>query len=70
MDEKLDEMTKEFLLKLDGIAPEEIKQIKTEWLKELTDKKSELKNFESAVNYVNAVCDVAINRAKRKMAVA
>lgn len=70
MDEKLDEMTKEFLLKLDGIAPEEIKQIKTEWLKGLTDKKSELKNFESAVNYVNAVCDVAINRAKRKMAVA
>nr|DAN03128.1 MAG TPA: hypothetical protein [Caudoviricetes sp.] len=70
MNEKLDKMTKEFLLKLDGFVPKEIEQIKIEWLKELTERKSELKDFESAINYVNAVCDVAINRAKRKMVVA
>lgn len=70
MNEKLDKMTEEFLLELDGIAPKEIEQIKIEWLKELTERKSELKDFESAINYVNAVCDVAINRAKRKMVVA
>lgn len=70
MDEKLNKITIDFLEMLNGINLEDIEQIKAEWLNELADKKSKFKDYESAKNYVNAVCDVAITRAKKKQAVA
>ena len=57
MYEKLDEMTKNFLHEL-------------EWVKEIANRKAELKSFEGVTDYVNAVCDVAISRAKKRLAVA
>lgn len=70
MNEKLNEMTKELLLEFDGIAPEEINHLREEWLAELENRKSEFKGFERVTKYVNAICDVAIERAKRRMQVA
>lgn len=70
MDEKLDKITIDFLEMLNGMNLEDIEQIKAEWLNELADKKSKFKDYESAKNYVDAVCDVAIIRAKKKQAVA
>lgn len=70
MDEKLDEMTKTFLHELDGMTPEEIEQLRTEWVEEIVNRRAELKSFEAVTNYVNAVCDVAISRAKKRLEVA
>lgn len=70
MYEKLDEMTKTFLHELDGMAPEKIEQLRTEWVKEIVNRKAELKSFEGVTDYVNAVCDVAISRAKKRLEVA
>lgn len=70
MYEKLDEMTKNFLHELDGMAPEKIEQLRTEWVKEIANRKAELKSFEGVTDYVNAVCDVAISRAKKRLEVA
>ena len=70
MYENLDEMTKNFLHELDGMAPEKIEQLRTEWVKEIANRKAELKSFEGVTDYVNAVCDVAISRAKKRLAVA
>ena len=70
MDEKLNKITIDFLEMLNGMNLEDIEQIKAEWLNELADKKSKFKDYESAKNYGNAVCDVAITRAKKKQAVA
>ena len=70
MDEKLNKITIDFLEMLNGMNLEDIEQIKAEWLNELADKKSKFKDYESAKNYVNAVCGVAITRAKKKQAVA
>ena len=70
MDEKLNKITIDFLEMLNGMNLEDIEQIKAEWLNELADKKSKFKDYESAKNYANAVCDVAITRSKKKQAVA
>lgn len=70
MNEKLDEMTRELLLAFDGTDPEEIDRLRNEWLAELESRKSEFQRPDRAVDYVNAICDVAIERAKRRMKVA
>lgn len=70
MNEKLDEMTRELLLMFDGTDPEEIDRLRNEWLAELESRKSEFQRSDRAVDYVNAICDVAIERAKRRMKVA
>lgn len=70
MNEKLDEMTRELLLMFDGTDPEEIDRLRNEWLAELESRKSELQKPDRVVDYVNAICDVAIERAKRIMQVA
>ena len=70
MNEKLDEMTRELLLAFDDADPEEIDRLRNEWLTELKSRKSELQKPDRAVDYVNAICDVAIERVKRRMQVA
>ena len=70
MDKRVAEMTKELLIEFDEMVPEEIDALRKEWLEELGKKKEDFKGFERVVRYVNAVCDVAISRANRKMAVA
>lgn len=70
MNEKLDEMTRELLLAFDGTDPKEIDRLRNEWLAELESRKSELQRPGRVVDYVNAICDVATERAKRRMKVA
>ena len=52
------------------MTPEEIEQLRTEWVEEIVNRRAELKSFEDVTNYVNAVCDVAISRAKKRLEVA
>ena len=66
----MDEMTKTFLNELEGMTPEEIEQLRIEWVEEIVNRKAELKSFENVTDYVNAICDVAVNRAKKRLAVA
>ena len=70
MNEKLDEMTRELLLMFDGTDPEEIDRLRNEWLAELESRKSEFQKPDRVVDYVNVICDVAIEREKRRMQVA
>lgn len=63
---ELEEMIAEILHELDDMSPEDIEEIRTEWLAEL--KKSNPKSYEKVANFVNVVSDVAISRAKRAVA--
>lgn len=63
---KIEEMTKELLLTMDGFSPEEIEDFRKEWFEKEEPGKSRSKLVD---NYLNALCDVAIERAKRKQTV-
>lgn len=67
MDE-IRELTVELLREFDGMEPEMIEGLREEWLKQL--KASDAERYQKVEGFVNAVCDVAINRARRKEKVA
>jgi hypothetical protein len=69
MDERVYRMTEEILLELDKMKPEEINSLREEWLGELENRRDELQCFVSVKNYVNVVCDTAIDRVNRRIAV-
>ena len=60
-------MTVELLKEMDDMLPENIENLRKEWFEKLEP--GQIRN-EKVDNYVNAVCDVAINRAKKRLAVA
>nr|DAV00757.1 MAG TPA: hypothetical protein [Caudoviricetes sp.] len=60
-------MTVELLKEMDDMLPENIENFRKEWFEKLEP--GQIRN-EKVDNYVNAVCDVAINRAKKRLAVA
>lgn len=70
MDERVYRTTVEILLELDKMKPEEINSLRKEWLDELETRKNELKGFNRVKNYVNVVCDTAIDRVNRRIVVA
>lgn len=70
MNNEIDALTMEILHAFDGMEPEEIDRVRKEWLAELDCRKSELEGSDKVADYVNAVTDAAINRAKRRMKVA
>ena len=64
---EVEKITVELLKEMDDMSPETIENFRKEWFERLELRKIRNKKVD---NYVNAVCDVAINRAKRKMVVA
>lgn len=65
---EVEKLTIELLHEFDGMLPETIEELRTEWLEEIKARDAE--RFPRVENYVNAVCDVAIDRAKKKAQVA
>lgn len=70
MKNEIDALSMEILHAFEGMSPEEIDKIRKDWLAEVQDRKTELVSPDRVVDYVNAVTDVAIDRAKRRMKVA
>lgn len=64
---EVERMTVELLKEMDDMLPENIENLRKEWFEKLEP--GQIRN-EKVDNYVNAVCDVAINRAKKRLAVA
>jgi hypothetical protein len=64
---EVERMTVELLKEMDDMLPENIENFRKEWFEKLEP--GQIRN-EKVDNYVNAVCDVAINRAKKRLAVA
>ena len=64
---EVERMTVELLKEMDDMLPEAIENFRKEWFEKLEP--GQIWN-EKVDNYVNAVCDVAISRAKRRLAVA
>ena len=60
-------MTVELLKEMDDMSLEAIENFRREWFEK--SEQGEVRG-EEVDNYVNAVCDVAIDRAKRRMQVA
>ena len=59
-------MTVELLKEMDDMSPETIENFRKEQFKKLET--GQIRN-DKVDNYVNALCDVAINRAKRRLEV-
>ena len=70
MKNEIDALSMEILHAFEGMSPEEIDKIRKDWLAEVQGRKTELVSPDRVVDYVNAVTDVAIYRAKRRMKVA
>lgn len=70
MKNEIDALSMEILHAFEGMSPEEIDKIRKDWLAEVQGRKTELVSPDWVVDYVNAVTDVAIDRAKRRMKVA
>jgi len=66
--EEIERLTIELLHEFDGMSPETIEDLRTEWIEELKSRDAE--RFARVERYVNAVCDVAIDRAKKRLEVA
>ena len=64
---EIERLTMELLMEMDDMLPEVIENFRKEWFEKLEPGK--IRN-EKVDNYVNAMCDVAIGRAKRRLAVA
>ena len=65
---ELEKEIKELLFELDGMSPGTIDELRNEWLADL--KKRDPQHYEKVAKFVNIVSDVAIDRAKRRLAVA
>lgn len=70
MKNEIDALSMEILHAFEGMSSEEIDKIRKDWLAEVQGRKTELVSPDRVVDYVNAVTDVAIDRAKRRMKVA
>lgn len=70
MKNEIDALSMEILHAFEGMSPEEIDKIRKDWLAEVQGRKTEFVSPDRVVDYVNAVTDVAIDRAKRRMKVA
>ena len=70
MKNEIDALSMEILHAFEGMSSEEIDKIRKDWLAEVQSRKTELVSPDRVVDYVNAVTDVAIDRAKRRMKVA
>lgn len=64
---EIERLTMELSMEMDDMLPEAIENLRKEWFEKLEP--GQIRN-EKVDNYVNAVCDVAISRAKRRLAVA
>lgn len=63
-----EKLTIELLNELDGMSPEIIEEIRTEWIDQL--KAGDAERYQGVEDFVNAVCDVAIDRAEKRLEVA
>lgn len=61
---EVEKMTAELLREMDDMSPETIENFRKDWFEKEKRKKLRSKKVD---NYVNALCDGAIARAKRKM---
>ncbi len=61
---EVEKMTAELLREMDDMSPETIENFRKDWFEK--EKRKKLRS-EKVDNYVNALCDCAIARAKRKM---
>lgn len=64
---EVERMTVELLEEMDDMSPEDIENFRREWFEKLEPE--QIRN-EKVDDYVNAVCDVAISRAKKRLEVA
>ncbi len=62
---QVERMVVDLLKEMDDMSPEAIENLRREWFENPVKIRSD-----KVDNYVNAVCDVAIMRAKRRLAVA
>lgn len=65
---EIEKLVVELLHEFDGMSPETIEELRTEWIKELKTRDAE--RFPRVEKFVNTVCDVAIGRARKKAEVA
>lgn len=65
---EVERMIGEILHEMDDMSPEDIEELRGEWLAAMKERNP--KSYEKVVHFIDSVCDVAINRAKRKQAVA
>lgn len=63
-----EERTVEILKDMDGMSPEKIEDIRKQFNSKL--QKEDPERYHRIEEYVNALCDVAINRAKKQIQVA
>lgn len=63
---EVEKMTVELLEEMEDMSPDTIENFRREWFEKLRQQPQN----EKVDKYVNALCDVAINRAKRRIAVA
>ena len=64
---EVERLTMELLKEMDDMSPEDIENFRKEWFEKLEPE--QIRN-EKVDDYVNAVCDVAISRAKKRLEVA
>ncbi len=65
---EVERLTIELLNELDGMSPEVIEGLRTEWIEQLKGGNAE--RYQRVEGFVNAVCDVAIDRTKKHAQVA
>lgn len=65
---EVEKLTVELLREFDGMSPETIEDLRTEWIEQL--KAGDPEMYQRVEGFVNAVCDVAIDRAKKRLEVA
>lgn len=65
---EIEKMTVELLNEMDGMSPQNIEELRTEWIEQL--KAGNAERYQRVEGFVNAVCDVAIDRTKKHAQVA
>ncbi|MBO5371977.1 MAG: hypothetical protein J6A75_04555 [Lachnospiraceae bacterium] len=67
---EMEKLIAELLHEMDDMSAEVIEEIKDTWLEQLKIELNSTERFQRIEKFVNVVCDVAIDRANRKVVVA
>lgn len=65
---EVERMVGEILHEMYDMSPKEIEELRVEWMAAMKERNP--KSYEKVAHFIDSVCDVAINRAKRKQEIA